>query len=307
MKNLPMNRRGGAQVPAAPLHSFVRAIALATVFAIVGCTEARPARNNRPTQPPDLPKAVKKSHALVLSAPPRESASEAERLYQPLARYLGQALGRPVEFRHSGDWGVYQSRMLAGDYDILFDGPHFNGYRAAKLDHTVLVKVEEPHELAVITRVDSPFVSMQKMAGRTFCTHAPPNLGALVLLQLFDNPARQPAIVATESWTATYRNVVAGKCVGGVMPVAQFNKLNSGDAARILYKTAPMPNQAFSAGPRLGAHERGVIAASLLSDAAREPLRPLQAAYKFTRLVPASNEEYLDLAALLTNAWIYRP
>ena len=63
------------------------------------------------------------------------------------------------------------------------------------------VKIPERHEFAVIVRKDqTSFNTVQQMAGRTFCAHAPPNLGTLVLLSQFDNPSRQPMIINTKGW-----------------------------------------------------------------------------------------------------------
>ena len=132
---------------------------------------------------------------LVLTAAPRESLADGERLYGPLAAYLSTVVGRPVLYQHPGSWGVYRTEMVRGRYDLVFDGPHFNGYRAERLNHEVLVRLPEVYQFAIIGRQDLFFTSMQRLAGRTFCSLAPPNLGAQVLLDLYGNPARQPVLV----------------------------------------------------------------------------------------------------------------
>ncbi|OGI41917.1 MAG: hypothetical protein A2150_01345 [Candidatus Muproteobacteria bacterium RBG_16_64_11] len=242
---------------------------------------------------------------LIFSAPPRESVEESARIYQPVAEYLSRVLGKPISYQHSGNWGVYRTRMLAGDYDLVFDGPHFNGFRAEKLQHTVIVKADGAFELALFVRGDYAFVSVQRMAGRTFCTLAPPNLGAMVLFDVFDNPARQPAIVSRGSYEAVYQGVADGHCAGGVMPVAQLEKFDRHGKTRIVYKTPPLPNQAFSAGPRVSPEDRGKIAAALLSSEGRGPLETLRATYKLSHFTTATNEQYKGLAAYLRNEWGY--
>jgi ABC-type phosphate/phosphonate transport system substrate-binding protein len=251
----------------------------------------------------DSQTSAKDSETLIFSAPPRESTEESARIYRPVAEHLGEVLGKQVVYQHPGSWGIYRSRMLASGYDLVFDGPHFNSFRAEKLGHTVLVKADGAFELALIVRENHHFVSVQRMAGRTFCTHAPPNLGALVLLDLFDNPARQPAIVTRDSWEAIYWGVVDGRCAGGMIPVAQWEKLNRDGNTRIVYKTPPLPNQAFSAGPRLSPGDREKVIHALLSAQGNNALDGLRVAHKISGFAPATNEQYRGLSAYLRNEW----
>jgi hypothetical protein len=240
---------------------------------------------------------------LVLTAAPRESATEGERLYGPLAAYLATTLGRPVIYRHPGSWGVYRTEMVRGRYDLVFDGPHFNGYRAARLDHEVLVRLPEVYQFAIIGRQDLFFTGMQRLAGRTFCTLAPPNLGAQVLLDLYDNPARQPVLVPVADWRAVYDGVIAGRCTGGVLPLALLRSFDPTGATRILFFSAEMPHQALSAGPRVSVAERQRLRAALTTAAADPPTRALRAAQRSAGFVPARNADYVEMARYLRNEW----
>jgi ABC-type phosphate/phosphonate transport system substrate-binding protein len=228
-------------------------------------------------------------------------------IYQPVADYLSQAIGKKVKYQHPGTWGVYRTEMLKGSYDIIFDGPHFNSYRMEKLSHNILVKIPERHEFAVIVKKDGkPFQNVRQMAGRTFCTHAPPNLGTLVLLSQFDNPSRQPVIVNTKGWDKIYEGVVAGKCVGGILPVLNLKKYDRTGLTRIVFKTPAMPNQAFSAGPRVSLEDQAKIAQALSSPDAAGPTEKLRATYKVgNSFALANNKEYNGLAEYLRDEWGY--
>lgn len=283
-------------------------------LALAACNDANStARARASTQQPaavgaehqDSRSSAMGFETLIFSAPPRESVEESTRIYRPTAEHLSEVLGKQVVYQHPGSWGIYRSRMLANAYDLVFDGPHFNGFRAEKLGHTVLVKADGTFELALIVRENYHFVSVQRMAGRAFCTHAPPNLGALVLLDLFDNPARQPAIVTRDSWEAIYQGVVDGRCVGGMLPVAQLEKLGRDGRTRVVYKTPPLPNQAFSAGPRLSPGDREKVTDALLSAQGKNALDRLRAAHTISGFVPATNEQYRGLSAYLRNEWGY--
>jgi ABC-type phosphate/phosphonate transport system substrate-binding protein len=276
--------------------------AIAAAIKKVVFTPAAPAPEKQ-----SLPaRIVEEQEALVFTAPPRESPDTGIEIYQPVADYLSQAIGKKVRYKHPGTWGVYRTEMLKGSYDIIFDGPHFNSYRLEKLSHNILVKIPVRHEFAVIVRKDKPFQTVSQMPGRTFCTHAPPNLGTLVLLSQFDNPSRQPVIINSKGWENIYNGVISGKCVGGVLPMANLKKYDRSNETRVVFKTAAMPNQAFSAGPRVSLEDQMKLAQALASPDAAAPTEKLRAAYKVgDGFALASNQEYHGLAEYLRNEWGY--
>lgn len=277
--------------------------AIAAAIKKVVFTPAAPA----PERSSPAARVVEEQEALVFTAPPRETPEAGVEIYQPVADYLSQAIGKKVRYKHPGTWGVYRTEMLKGSYDIIFDGPHFNSYRMEKLSHNILVKIPERHEFAVIVRKDkTAYQNVQQMAGRSFCTHAPPNLGTLVLLSQFDNPSRQPVIISTNGWDNIYNGVISGKCAGGVLPMANLKKVDKASLARVIFKTAAMPNQAFSAGPRVSLEDQTKIAQALASPDAAGPTEKLRAAYKVgNSFALASNQEYQGLAEFLRNEWGY--
>lgn len=262
---------------------------------LVLCLAVAPLQANESAEP-----------TLVFAASPRETPEEGREVYQPILDYLSKAIGKKIVYRHPGTWGVYRTEMLRGTYDLMFDGPHFNGYRAEKLSHNVLVKLPDVFEWVVITKKDEKFTDVSQMAGRTFCAFPPPSLGTLLLLDQFKNPARQPLIVITKGWNEMYDEVAAGRCVGGVLPFANLKKIDSKDLMKIIYKSPPTPNQAVSAGPRISLPDQERIVAALTAPAAVAPTAKLRATYKSGQsFVAAKNQEFHGLAALLRNEWGY--
>jgi ABC-type phosphate/phosphonate transport system substrate-binding protein len=248
------------------------------------------------------------ANVLVFTAPPRETEEEGEAKYAPVAKYMSQVLGRAVVYKHPGTWGIYRSAMLDGSYDIVFDGPHFNSYRAEKLKHNILVKIPARHEFVVIVRHDNTKpAKLEDLAGHTFCTHAPPNLGTLSLLAQFPNPTRQPAIINTKGWDEIYKGVIAGNCEAGILPKANLEKFDrNGVESRVLWKNRALPNQAFSAGPRLTAAEQRRLATALLSPDGQQATTKLRAAYRVgENFELASNAEYAGISEYLRNEWGY--
>lgn len=256
----------------------------------------------------DKSKTIIDEDTIIFAAPPRENAAAGEAKYGPVADYLTKVLNKKVIYKHPGTWGVYRTEMLKGKYDIIFDGPHFNSYRAENLQHNILVKIPVRHEFVVIVKKgEKRFANIDQLAGRTFCTHAPPNLGTLTLLSQFPNPSRQPAIINTKGWKNIYNGVQSGKCTAGILPIINLRKYDaSGALATIVWKNRPLPNQAFSAGPRLTNIEQRKIATALVSRNSREATAKLRAAYRVgEKFEMATNQEYLGVSEYLKNEWGY--
>jgi ABC-type phosphate/phosphonate transport system substrate-binding protein len=252
--------------------------------------------------------AVIDEHPLVLSAPPRDSADEGIKRFGPIAEYLSKALNRKVVYRHPSTWGGYQADMQRGNYDIVFDGPHFNGWRIEKLRHNVLVRLPGDFVYtAVVRRDDSSTSHIKQLAGHKICAHAPPNLGTLIMYNHFDNPARQPVVVVTDGYDKIYKALLDGKCDAAMLPLHSVEKYDpNGEHVRIVMRTRAMPEQAFSAGLRLSPAEQSRIAEALLSPAAAGALAKFFAAYGVGKgFVPAANSEYAGLGEYLLSVWGY--
>jgi ABC-type phosphate/phosphonate transport system substrate-binding protein len=248
------------------------------------------------------------SEPLVLAAPPRDSAEEGMRRFGPVAEHLSQVLGRKVVYQHPATWGGYQADMQKGRYDIVFDGPHFNGWRVEKLGHNVLVKLPGEFVYTAVVRHDNTAIQhIKQLAGRKICAHAPPNLGTLMMYNEFDNPARQPVVIVTDGYDKIYRALQEGKCEAAMLPLKHVQKHDqNGERTRIIFRNRALPQQAFSAGPRLSATEQAKLAEALLSPASHAPLAKFREAYALGKdFVPASNAEYADLGGYLRNAWGY--
>lgn len=250
-----------------------------------------------------------KSGELVMSAAPREEAAEAESIYAPIAEYLSRAVGKTVVFKHAGNWGVYQGMMQKGAYDIAFDGPHFNAWRMERSQHNALVKVPGDHVFVVIVKNENERIrELKQLAGRTICAHAPPNLGTLTALNEFDNPARQPIIVNIDGWKEIYGGLMAGKCQAAVLPIKALEKFekDSGRKSRIVFRGATLPDNAFSAGPRVPLSDQEKIARALMSPEGEKVTAKLREKYAANRtFVAANNKEFAGLSTYLKNEWGY--
>lgn len=245
----------------------------------------------------------------VFSAPPRESEQAANEIYKPIAEYLTRVTGKPVTYKHPANWIAYQTEMRKGEYDLVFDGPHFNGWRAANLQHNVLVKAAGEHSFVVaVKKSNERITEMKQLAGRAVCGMSPPNLGTLTVLKEFDNPMRQPVIQNTAGWDAIYQDLQAGRCAAAILPTRNLTKYDGlGETTRVLFKARAYPNQAMSAGPRVAPDDQIKIVRALTAPEARMPLTRLRDANALSGdFVPAHKSEYIGVAGMLKDTWGYQ-
>jgi ABC-type phosphate/phosphonate transport system substrate-binding protein len=235
---------------------------------------------------------------LVLGAAPRENAEEGMQLYGPLAQRMGEVLGREVVYRHPGNWLAYQRDMRNGAYDILLDGPHLIAWRIHEIDHVPLARV--PGELrfvVIVSESDTSIQSLDDLVARSVCAVAPPNLAPLVLLSQYPNSIRQPLIhPARRGMRQAFEQFRAGECVAAALPAGFYNNILSDQdraGTRVLFRSEGLPQQGFTAGPRLDEGEREALKALLTAEAepSTEPLLR-RFAGAASALVPARQGEY---------------
>ncbi len=246
---------------------------------------------------------------LVFSAPPRGSFQEEVAIYQPIVELLSRVIGKKVTYQYSDNWLSYSKAMTEGNYDIVFDGPAFNGWRVERLSHTPLVKLPQDFIFVIITKADNDRVKQVKdLAGRMICAHAPPNLGTLTMLSQFDNPARQPVIIETKGWDNAYKAMMGGKCVATVVPITNLKKNDAGakKLTKTVYQHKAMPNQAISVGPRIAPELHKKIAQALLSEEGKQATVKLRAAYAGKDFVSTTRDEYAGLGDLLKTSLYYQ-
>lgn len=243
---------------------------------------------------------------LVLTGAPRETGGQGDDLYLPLADYLSKLTGQKVVYRAPDNWLTYQSEMQKDRYDIMFDGPHFVSWRINHTRHQPLVKLPGNLSFVVIVRKEQTGVeTLKDLAGRTLCVFAPPNFGTLTVLNGFDNPSRQPKLVEVKGITTAYDNVLAGKCVAGIMTAKVYEGLEQANGkTRVVHHSKPAPNQAISASSRVGPELRQKIINGLLNTPeGKQASSALRAQFKGQDFVATSTDEYQGLDEVLKDVW----
>ncbi|HJX18887.1 MAG TPA: PhnD/SsuA/transferrin family substrate-binding protein [Acidiferrobacterales bacterium] len=242
---------------------------------------------------------------LILSSAPRDSREKEEEIFKPIVEMMSKAAGEKVTFRHGDNFLVYQSEMRKGSYDIMLDGPAFVGWRMAKLGHVPLVKFPGNLVFAAITKSNQDKIhGLKDLAGRTVCAFPSPNLATLTVMYEFDNPSRQPMIVEVRNFADAYKGVVSGRCIGGILQAKLHQDLDKEvKATKVLFTSKPLPNQAFSAGPRLTPEKRERVIQAFLSAEGAVATQKLRDVYKVQTLLPATVEEFQGLGKLMRDVW----
>jgi len=245
------------------------------------------------------------NQTFVFSAPPLGFAEKQTKIYAPIAAYLSKAIGKHIVFKYPGNWLNYQADMQQGKYDLVFDGPHFVGWRMAKLSHVPLVKL--PGNLTFVVVAKNSGMKLQSLAGLSVCGLAPPNLATLTLYNQFPNPMRQPRVWEVKSFPIAYKLVQDGKCAAAVMRDKMFFKLRNTAKTKeqVIWTSDSISNLGFSAGPRFSDTDKAKITQALMSPDAQKPLANFfnRFSKKNRKLLKATAGDYAGLGSLLKDVW----
>ena len=111
-------------------------------------------------------------------------------------------------------------------------------------------------------------------------------------------------ILESKAFPDSYKKMVAGKCLGAILQKKLFEDLDKEkQAAKVLFASKPLPNQAFSAGPKVKPEVRAKIVDALLSPEGLAASEKMREVFKAPKFEAASVEEYQGLGRLLRNEW----
>lgn len=196
----------------------------------------------------DVPKDI--SFGVV----PQQTDKKLRRLWMPLVKRLSKETGLEFVLESSPDIGTFQSRMLAGKFDIAYSNPLLYIIANSSIGYQAIAREENKklHSIIVVKK-DSEIYSIEDLAEKSmvFPEHA---FAATVLTQSFLNNKKIPyAASFVFSHDAAYKFVSLGKYVaaGGVQRT--FDSLEPEIKARlmVLKKFDGVTPHAFSVHPRI--------------------------------------------------------
>ena len=245
---------------------------------------------------------------ITFTTAPTQSPAKTRELYGPLVEYISQASGEKIELVPARNFLEYTSKMRKGEYDIIFDGPHFVAWRIERINHTPLARL--PGELVFIAAVrDGDVITARnQLVGKKVCAVNSPNLATLMMLDAFPNPVQQPVIVSQRSFKDAMSCLKDGKGVAAFLPInfwKKFDKAGKTKGFRILYssKKEPLPTRTFSVSERVDAAMREKIRNALVNSEGQPGALPVLNRFRSKNFVPASKREYRGLSRLLASVW----
>jgi len=241
---------------------------------------------------------------IIFATAPTQSAEVTRELYTPLLTHLSRETGREFVLETASNFVEYTNKMRSGHYDMLFDGPHFVGWRMDRLGHQPLARFPGQIRIVVVTGEDAPYSRLQELAARKVCTFASPNMLTMAFLQYIPNHARQPTLVRAQGFPGLVECLRSGKGEAAVLRDKFWNKKMDQSGLRLLAAPAEgYPERTFSISGALDEELRQQVAEALLSEAGREAAAPLLKRFKRDRLVAAKRAEYKGVGRLLNPVW----
>ena len=181
---------------------------------------------------------------------PTQSLKKTKELYGPLVDYLAQSTGKNIKLVPARNFLEYTSKMRKGEYDIIFDGPHFVSWRMNKVNHIPVARLPGQLIFAAIVKDGGVVTDIQQLVGKKVCAVNSPNLATLMVLDSFPNPVQQPVIVSERSFKDAFKCLKEGRGEAAFLPMGfwkKFKKKGKTGGLRILYTTKkkPLPTELF--------------------------------------------------------------
>lgn len=242
---------------------------------------------------------------LILSAPPRETYQAGQEQYGLIAEGLSKVLGMEVVYEHPDNWTQYATKMRAGTYDIVFDGPHFAAWRMKHVNHVPVARLPDTLKFLILARADDNQIkSLRDLIGKHICGLASPNLGTVAVFSLYDNPVIQPEIKVIKGGMG---NVVQaffrGECRAAVVRDKVYLSLppEKRDLVMIIDKSEDMPNQTITVSTKISIYNRDKIQKYLTSSEGAKAAEKLLSVYSRNNkiFIPVNINEYENLEKLI--------
>ncbi|MES2832918.1 MAG: phosphate/phosphite/phosphonate ABC transporter substrate-binding protein [Pseudomonadota bacterium] len=180
--------------------------------------------------------------------------------YRPLALYLSKKLGRAVELRTVDTWEGLAKSLANGETDIALLGPWgyvlANNESGAQAVSTILYDGKPEYFGIIVTHPDSGIKSMADLKGKTFAFGDKGSTsGYLIPLHYFMQQGIDPETYFSKVLYTKHQAIEMQVSAGALDAGADYNRnrnamIESGlikaDRSRIIWQSAPLPNDAVA-------------------------------------------------------------
>ncbi len=246
---------------------------------------------------------------LIFTTAPSQNRLIIENLYRPFIRYLEGALGQPIRFEVESSLSTYTYKMRNDEYDLVFDGPHFAGWRIDVKQHKPLVKLPGQASLVVAASPKAAHLTMADLAqGRArVCVFPQPNILTMAFLKEFPNPLQRPTLLRVQELAELEDCVLSGRGDVLVMQESQWQESpNHAKLSLIDFKSTAYPNRTLTFSHRVATATAEQLKTVLLTPAGAEAASAVLKSYGADRFVEAHLSEYAGLGKLLASEYGFR-
>lgn len=241
---------------------------------------------------------------IVFSAAPTENPGDVKTYYQPLLDLIGKVTGKKVVMAPAANYVEFINKMRRGEYDMVFDGPHFVSWRMARLGHVPLARLPGEIRIVVAVRDQDGVRTLSELdVGGRVCAFPSPNMLTMVFLSYFPNPVRQPEIVPVANLGDLTNCLRQKRGDAAVLREEPWNKLDKTGLRALEVPDHSFPERAISISSEFEPQVRAKIAEALVSDEGTKAAEPLLKTFKHERFVAAEPKEYEGMAELLAPLW----
>jgi len=193
--------------------------------------------------------------------------------YRPLAAYLAQKLGREVELRTVDSWEGLAKSLASGETDLALMGPWgyvlANQQAGAQVVSTILYDGKPEYFGIMVTNPDSGIKSPKDLKGRTFAFGDKGSTsGYLIPLHYFMTQGIDPDTYFSKVLYTSHQAIETQVTRGALDAGADYNRnrnamieqgLIKADQSRIIWQSAPLPNDAFAVSSLLARDKDFVV------------------------------------------------
>lgn len=193
--------------------------------------------------------------------------------YRPLAAYLADKLGRTVELRTVDSWEGLAKSLASGETDLALMGPWgyvlANQQAGAQVVSTILYDGKPEYFGIMVTHPDSGIKSPKDLKGRTFAFGDKGSTsGYLIPLHYFMMQGIDPETYFSKVLYTSHQAIETQVTRGALDAGADYNRnrnamieqgLIKADASRIIWQSAPLPNDAFAVSRQLAGDKDFVV------------------------------------------------
>jgi len=241
--------------------------------------------------------------ALIFSTAPTHSAKMTNELYGPLVKYLSGVTGQKIVIEPARNYLEYTNKMREGEYDIVFDGPHFVGWRQEMLGHTPLVRLPGAIKIVVVVPQSSQLTSIQQLSGKKVCSFASPNMLTMTFLQQFNNPVRQPVMVSAKGFNGLVSCLLGGDVDAAVLRDKHWEKMNQTGFKLLYAPERSYPERTISITEDVDEELQEKITAAILSADGQKAASQILETFKRKSFVVANGDDYEGIGELLDPIW----